>query len=638
MLKRKKSAPQRSVQWYGWSPDLPDFRDFTFSAPEPILADLPPVIDLRPLCPEVYNQGRLGCCTGNAIAAVHQFNQIKQKLKEIFIPSRLFIYYNEREMEGRIEIDCGARLRDGIKSINQLGVCPETMWPYDITKFKQKPTKECYDHASEHQALEYSRVSQDLEQLRGCLASGFPFVFGFAVYNFFESREMATTGMLRMPTSSERMLGGHAVTCLHEDTKISLLDGREISLKDANEEFKDKYFWVYSCDENGRIVSGKAHSIKKTGENKKLLLITLDNNKTIKCTLDHKFLMRDGTYKEAKDLKENDSLMPLYRKKSNEKIMKNYEMVLQPNTHKWQYTHRVVMSCNERYHGVVHHKNFDKNDNSPDNLEIMTWEKHTQLHKNQCSQLEKYSKSEIGRKKSRENMKKLWLNKEWKEKSLIRNKENGKLVSKKLKEEGRCGFQAMNPKRLKEMNYENGLKSSKFLHTKKSEQKSAKKLREKFNKDIVYKNKKQKIARENISKYNELLKSGKIQITEKQKESRRFNILKAIWSKNYKNICPNFNDFLEKRKNNHKILKIEDGGFGTVYDLTVDKYHNFALSTGVFVHNCVGYLDDAKQFIIRNSWGSDWGLNGYFMIPYEYLTNSSLSLDLWVIKLVEDHQ
>jgi len=212
--KSSKKATIKSVQWYGWSPDIPDFRDFMFSAPEPVLADLPPIVDLRPLCPEIYNQGRLGSCTAQSLAAVHQFNQMKQKAKEIFIPSKLFIYYNERVMKGTVEIDSGAHLRDGIKSINELGVCPETMWPYDIKKFRDKPTKECYDEASDHQILGYSRVAQDLNQIKGCLASGFPFVFGFAVYNFFESQEMAKTGILRMPTSSERMLGGHAVGCV----------------------------------------------------------------------------------------------------------------------------------------------------------------------------------------------------------------------------------------------------------------------------------------------------------------------------------------------------------------------------------------------------------------------------------------
>ena len=113
---------------YGWIPDLPDHRDrkFALSAPVPI----PPAVDLRPGCPPVYDQGQLGSCTGNAIAAALEFERIKQGLPD-FMPSRLFIYYNERAMEGTVASDSGAQIRDGIKSVNTQGDCPETLWPYD---------------------------------------------------------------------------------------------------------------------------------------------------------------------------------------------------------------------------------------------------------------------------------------------------------------------------------------------------------------------------------------------------------------------------------------------------------------------------------------------------------------------------
>ena len=196
---------------YGWAPDLPDQRDHLFSAPQPVLAKLPPKKDLRSGCPPVYDQGQLGSCTANAISGAIQFEQKKQKVR-IFAPSRLFIYYNERVMEGSVNSDAGAQIRDGVKSVANLGVCPEAEWPYDINKFANKPTPKCYTDAKKCQAVGYQRLdSSNLNQLKGCIASGFPFVFGFTVYDAFESQEVAKTGVLNMPGPKEKVQGGHAV-------------------------------------------------------------------------------------------------------------------------------------------------------------------------------------------------------------------------------------------------------------------------------------------------------------------------------------------------------------------------------------------------------------------------------------------
>ena len=117
----------RTVQRYGWVPDVPDHRDLLFSAPGAVVGNLPSSVDLRPHCPAVYQQGELGSCTANAIAAAFEFDQLTQGLAE-FTRSRLFIY-NERTIEGTVRSDSGAMLRDGMKAVNQLGVCPETEWP-----------------------------------------------------------------------------------------------------------------------------------------------------------------------------------------------------------------------------------------------------------------------------------------------------------------------------------------------------------------------------------------------------------------------------------------------------------------------------------------------------------------------------
>src|SRR5215470_2102915 len=182
MRVQRRQAMERKVKQYGWVPDLPDARDYMYAAPQRVLTALPAKADLRPQCPPVVDQGALGSCTANAIANAHLFDQRKQKATQSFLPSRLFIYYNERVMEGTVSSDSGAMIRDGIKSIANQGACPEKLWSYQINKFTKKPSAACYKEALKHQALSYSRVTQNLAQMKGCLASGFPFVFGFTVY------------------------------------------------------------------------------------------------------------------------------------------------------------------------------------------------------------------------------------------------------------------------------------------------------------------------------------------------------------------------------------------------------------------------------------------------------------------------
>jgi C1A family cysteine protease len=201
---------------YGWIPDLPDHRDQLYSAPVPTLKVLPARLDLRSQCPPVYNQGPLGSCTANAIGAAVEFDHLKQGLPDL-LPSRLFIYYNERAMEGTVTVDSGAQIRDGIKSVAKLGVCPERMWPYTIARFAVRPTPKCYHEAIKDRIVLYQRLVPTLDQLRGCLASGFPFVFGFMVYESFESPAVARSGHAPMPAPEERALGGHAVMAVGYD-------------------------------------------------------------------------------------------------------------------------------------------------------------------------------------------------------------------------------------------------------------------------------------------------------------------------------------------------------------------------------------------------------------------------------------
>jgi C1A family cysteine protease len=211
---RTKSKAAQKLR-YGWVPDVPDQRDLLYGAVRPAPLALPPHIDLRPTCSPVENQGNLGSCTGNALAGAIEFLERKDGVPFVDA-SRLFIYYNERAMEGTVKSDAGAMIRDGIKALKNQGVCSEKSWPYVTTKFAVKPGAACYKEALKRQITSYHRILT-LDEMRACLAEGFPFVFGFTVYESFESQEVARTGIVQMPQPNERSIGGHAVLAVGYD-------------------------------------------------------------------------------------------------------------------------------------------------------------------------------------------------------------------------------------------------------------------------------------------------------------------------------------------------------------------------------------------------------------------------------------
>ncbi len=192
----------------GWRPDKPDQRDHIFFTPFHLFQQLPTSVDLRPLCPPIYDQGNLGSCTANAIAAALEFDAQKQGELPV-TPSRLFVYWNERDKEGTVASDAGASIRDGIKSVNAQGACAESEWPYDIAQFTVQPPATCYADALKHRSLSYQRITRNLAQMKACLATGYPFIVGFSVYESFESDAVARTGIMPMPGHREQLLGYH---------------------------------------------------------------------------------------------------------------------------------------------------------------------------------------------------------------------------------------------------------------------------------------------------------------------------------------------------------------------------------------------------------------------------------------------
>ena len=192
---------------YGWIPDTADSRDFAFTG---TLKALPPKVDLRPLDSPIYDQGSLGSCTSNAVGAMFQF--VNRKMNGVdFNPSRLFIYYNVRLMRNRVNFDSGAAIRDGMKVIKNNGVCYEALWPYVIADFKLKPSAAAYAEALKHQSIKYMRIPRSLTKMKQCLAEGYPFVFGFTIYESFRTEPVNRDGLMPVPAKTEKALGGHAV-------------------------------------------------------------------------------------------------------------------------------------------------------------------------------------------------------------------------------------------------------------------------------------------------------------------------------------------------------------------------------------------------------------------------------------------
>ncbi|MGV9663925.1 C1 family peptidase [Nocardia niigatensis] len=217
-----KTISVKQNKQLGWIPDLPDQRDHLYAAPAEVLTQLPPSVDLTSQFGAVYDQGKLSSCTGNGIAGALQFDAIEQRIADESTPSRLFIYYNERVMEGTVDQDAGAMIRDGIKSVATLGACPETEWPYDISEFATEPPRQCFTDATKHRAIQYSRVAGTLSQMRGCLADGYPFVFGFTVYDSLFTPEVDKTGAIPLPGAMDRVEGGHCVVAVGYDDATSL--------------------------------------------------------------------------------------------------------------------------------------------------------------------------------------------------------------------------------------------------------------------------------------------------------------------------------------------------------------------------------------------------------------------------------
>ena len=219
---------------YTLTRDTPDARDSIYSPKKQELGrKLPTHVDLRSHCLRVQDQGSPGTCTAHAVAAALAFEQRVHRTK-VITPSRLFIFYNERELTGQTSVKCVVRLRDALKAVSKSGACPESMWPYneDARVLRLKPPKDAFEVATSYKIASYHRIpighlkpEMFLRHLKYCLAEGHPFVFGFLLYESFETEAVKKSGIMPIPDRKyEKLIGGHAVMAIgYDDRKKAVL-------------------------------------------------------------------------------------------------------------------------------------------------------------------------------------------------------------------------------------------------------------------------------------------------------------------------------------------------------------------------------------------------------------------------------
>lgn len=197
---------------YGYIHDHYDPRDYLFAL-HPVMAAAPKVLPpstgnrQRWVMP-IRDQGQLGSCTGFGTTSALTITEQNAGKPQVLL-SALMQYFDERVLEGSVNQDAGAQIRDGIKCLAQQGVATEAQWPYDISRYTMPPPPAVVAEAAAHKAAAYHRVT-GVRQAKVALAAGMPVIIGFTVYASFEGN-WAVPGHMPMPARGEQILGGHCV-------------------------------------------------------------------------------------------------------------------------------------------------------------------------------------------------------------------------------------------------------------------------------------------------------------------------------------------------------------------------------------------------------------------------------------------
>ena len=335
--------------------------------------------------------------------------------------------------------------------------------------------------------------------------------------------------------------------CFTGDTKIPLLNGTESTIAELTRQYASGgTFWVYSVRPDGHIEPGLAHSPRRTGVQTHVLEVELDNGERVRCTPDHQWMLRDGTYRAARNLGVGDSLMPLYRKVS-EKGLPGYTMVYQPDLNRFVYAHKSFTGRVKRGF-IVHHDDLNKRNNNPDNLVVMGRGAHQQLH--------------------------MTLGSSWWNDPVKRASAQAK-ISTRLTANNWTQRPEGKVARSEEMKsrYARGWTGGWRSLTQEQRDRRADRVRNSTLRAerTVRSNQNRVWTPEMRAKISASLKQRYARDPAMRENAQRAGMLgsAARWGV----------------VKNHKVVSVRDAGVADVYDFTVEKHHNFALSLGVFVHN-----------------------------------------------------
>ncbi len=402
--------------------------------------------------------------------------------------------------------------------------------------------------------------------------------------------------------------------CFTADTQVKLTDGRRLSFLDlVKENQQGKRNFTFTVN-NDTIKIAEIKNPRRTKENAEIMKVVLDNGGEIKCTLNHKFMLRDRSYKEAKDLKSGDSLMPCYFKLSNKKDNKNavgYNMIFQPILNKWDFAHvlsdewNLINNIYQKSAGKIrHHIDFNKLNNNPDNVRRMQWKEHWKTHYDFTST--KHKTDENYRNKLAEGRKKFWSNEKNRkvnaERLRLRNLKNWQ--KPEYREKMRITLSENNKRYLREHpEVIEEIRKTASITMKRMWQ--IPQYKELFHEKIVAANKVRLTNLTGKRKFISIcnyLKNNNLVINEENYENARkqaFGVKSfTSWNLGVKKYFNNdLNLILCELNGNHKVVKTEFlNEFADVYDLTIDNTHNFALASGIFVHNS---LDGDPQAAMR---------------------------------------
>jgi C1A family cysteine protease len=185
-------------------------KDYIFRSPRPILeVMLPAIVDRRASFTEILDQGDLGSCVANAVGAELRCQMLPKKQ---YLLSRLKLYFDARKREGNLGSDTGCMIRTALRVCQESGYAKEKFWPYIIAKFTKNPAIKAGLDAEKNKINSYQRIEcNDLYSIKCAIFEGHNIVAGISVFESFDSLTTAQTGVICMPKSTEKELGGHAV-------------------------------------------------------------------------------------------------------------------------------------------------------------------------------------------------------------------------------------------------------------------------------------------------------------------------------------------------------------------------------------------------------------------------------------------